>query len=163
MIAMMIAAFSLFSRWHTGYHRARPMTMTAAAIKPSRAHSAVRVGSKGKSEPGSVSMSPNGFSSTRSDYKQGCPASRSAVAHLVRALRGLLTLATTGTTVNKRIVTLLAAASLWVAVCADVVYGKWPDLRTVTGGFLVGAVVPEPADVAFLGAGLLILLKGRAH
>jgi hypothetical protein len=35
--------------------------------------------------------------------------------------------------------------------------------RTLTGGFLVGAVVPEPTDLAFLGAGLLVLLKRRAR
>ena len=35
--------------------------------------------------------------------------------------------------------------------------------RTFSGGFLVGAVVPEPTELALLGAGLLVLLKRRVR
>src|SRR3954469_25380311 len=95
------------------------------------------------------SMSPNGFNSTRSDYKQRCLASRSALAQLVRAPGGTPHARKGGTTVCKWIVTLLAAASFWVAACADAKLVTW-TLRDVTfndGGTASGFFTFDPIIV----------------
>src|SRR4051794_39709460 len=124
--------------------------MTAAAIKPSRAHSALRVGSNGKSEPGCVEhvakwiqLDPLRLQAALSSR----PAQRLRTwcAHQ----RGRLTLAKGGTTVSKWIVTLLAAASLSVAACADAKLVTW-TLRDVTfndGGTASGFFTFDPIIV----------------